>query len=306
MPNHVIRDRIWKSRKLAKCSSQAAMAYPWIYLVADEWGRFEYRPHMIHGEVFAPRSEYSPEDMPSVADVASWLTEYDRQGLLVRYHLNGDLAYWTNFYGRAIKDRRPSQYPDPEQFTSGRGEFGSGRGQNRSEVVADSNPKIGTPQVLEPSQFKSGRIEQEQEQEQEQRITTPLPPAGAGDSEMVRQVFDCWQSVMGHADAKLLTKRRRLVMARLREGYTVAQLCDAVAGCKASTFHMGQNDTGTVYDDLTLICRSGEKVEMFISKLSQSTALVAVSGGRSLSVKPSSGERTGDAIRNFVRRRSGM
>lgn len=41
------------------------------------------------------------------------------------------------------------------------------------------------------------------------------------------------------------------------------QLLEAVDGCRGSMFHMGQNDKHAIYDDLELICRSGEKVESF-------------------------------------------
>jgi hypothetical protein len=116
MGNHVIRDRIWASKKLGRCSREAAMAYPAIFLVADEWGRFEYRPHLIWSQVFGPRMDFAPADTPTSADVARWLSEYEQCGLLERYHLDGDLAHWTGFSGRPESKRRKSHYPDPQQF----------------------------------------------------------------------------------------------------------------------------------------------------------------------------------------------
>lgn len=110
MSHHVIRDRIWDSKKLARCSRDAALAYPWVYLVADAWGRFEYNPRRIWTKVFGNREDVTFDD------VARWLTEYESVGLLFRYHLEGDLAVWMGFYGRATKKRQPSQYPDPEPF----------------------------------------------------------------------------------------------------------------------------------------------------------------------------------------------
>ena len=83
MPNHVIRDRIWASTKLAQCSLAAALAYPWIFLVADDHGRFEYRPRLIWGQVFGAREDIK------VRDVEKWLSEYEKVGLLLRYHING-------------------------------------------------------------------------------------------------------------------------------------------------------------------------------------------------------------------------
>lgn len=85
-----------------------------------------------------------------------------------------------------------------------------------------------------------------------------------------QSVFDHWRATMGHPDAKPTAKRVQAVNARLAEGYSVADLCAAVDGCKASPFYQGQNDRHEVYDDLELICRNGEKVEKF----------KAVAGGR--------------------------
>lgn len=69
---------------------------------------------------------------------------------------------------------------------------------------------------------------------------------------------------MGHSRAKLTKGRRTKITARLGEGYTAEQIKQAIDGCKASKYHMGRNDDGTIYDDLTLICRNGEKLENFI------------------------------------------
>jgi uncharacterized protein YdaU (DUF1376 family) len=80
----------------------------------------------------------------------------------------------------------------------------------------------------------------------------------------VQAVFSHWCRVLDHGTAKLSPKRSRLIRARLKEGYTVEQLSAAIDGCRASPFHMGQNETGTRYDDLALICRDAEHVEQFV------------------------------------------
>lgn len=84
------------------------MAYPWIFLVADDHGRFEYKPRMVWKHAFAYRQDVTVED------VAKWMDEYWREGLLVRYHIDGELAYWYKFRGRKPSERRPSEYADPK------------------------------------------------------------------------------------------------------------------------------------------------------------------------------------------------
>lgn len=226
MGNHVIRDRLWESKKLRRCSREAALAYPWIFLVADDWGRFEYDPRRIWSKVFGSREDVSQ------AEVAAWLGEYEREKLLRRYQADGEeYAEWTNFHGRPPTQRRPASYPVPPK-----------------EDQSKPTDRVGG--VYQDKEYRD-RAEQS-------RNTPPTPPPGG-----VRDVFDHWRSVMGHDDAKLTEKRERLVRARLKH-YTVEQLKAAIDGCKATPFNMGANRDGQVYDDLALICRDGEHVERYM------------------------------------------
>lgn len=241
MGNHVIRDRLWESKKLRRCSREASLAYPWIFLVADDWGRFEYDPRRIWSKVFGSREDVT------LAEVASWLVEYERQKLLRRYQSDGEeYAEWTNFQGRPPTQRRPTDYPVPP-------------------AEDKSNP---TGSLDEDYQDKEYRAELEQS-----RDTPPTPPGG------VRDVFDHWRQVMGHTDAKLTEKRERLVRARLRH-YTVEQLKAAIDGCKATPFNMGANRDGTVYDELALICRDGEHVERYMRNARNGTTALALPPAR--------------------------
>lgn len=80
----------------------------------------------------------------------------------------------------------------------------------------------------------------------------------------VSTIFEYWAKVMGkNGRAKLTKDRQSCIVARLKESYTVAHIMQAIDGCKRSEFHMGKNDKATVYDDLTLICRSGSHIEKF-------------------------------------------
>jgi len=84
-----------------------------------------------------------------------------------------------------------------------------------------------------------------------------------------RAVFDHWVSVMGKNKATKFpstSKRYRAVIARLKEGYTVKQLCLAVDGCRRTPHNMGQNDRNQKFNDLELICRSVENVERFMER----------------------------------------
>jgi hypothetical protein len=97
----------------------------------------------------------------------------------------------------------------------------------------------------------------------------------------IAEIFDHWQQVMKKPQARLIRDRSRAIAGRLREGYSVAEIKSAIDGCRISPFHMGENDAGNVYNDLTLICRNGAKLEQFIGFLDK------------MPRKPSYGNRVG-------------
>jgi hypothetical protein len=72
---------------------------------------------------------------------------------------------------------------------------------------------------------------------------------------------------MVHPRAKLDSTRRSKIAARLKDGYTVAELKAAVDGCAQSVWHMGENPSNKKFDDISLICRDASKVESFIAGL---------------------------------------
>jgi len=125
-----------------------------------------------------------------------------------------------------------------------------------------------------PALIIDKRIRGQEEEWEGEDIPEPQPdekparaPAigGALDREpAVKAVFEYWRARTGHADAKLTREREMKIRGRLAEGYTVEQLKAAVEGCRGSPFHQGDNERGHRYDDITLICRSGSKVEQFI------------------------------------------
>lgn len=95
------------------------------------------------------------------------------------------------------------------------------------------------------------------------------------ESESVKEVFAYWQSRLDHPGAKLTAERKRKIVNRLEDGYTLEQIKTAIDGCASSPFHRGDNDRHQRYDDIELICRNGTKLESFIQMtvpISTSTA----------------------------------
>lgn len=71
---------------------------------------------------------------------------------------------------------------------------------------------------------------------------------------------------------KFAPKRRRKIQARLKEGYTLENIIQAICGCSGSAWNMGDNDQHKKFDDLELICRDGVKLEGFMGMATQEAA----------------------------------
>ena len=123
------------------------------------------------------------------------------------------------------------------------------------------------------------------------RTQTEIPGIGAAraamTAEMVRRsavgrLFAFWQDRCDHKQAKLTPDRTRCIIARLKEGYTETEIRKAIEGAGVAAF---VNDDGQKYDDLTLICRNGSKLESFIARGVTATGAIVVELTASSSVE---------------------
>jgi hypothetical protein len=117
----------------------------------------------------------------------------------------------------------------------------------------------GKKEVVTSQKRHSDALDTDTESDKKQNIKTIVSPSGE-----THEVFDYWKTFHNHPQAKLDDKRSRAIKARLKDGYSVGELCKAIEGCKYSEYHQGKNDSGTVYDDIELICRNATNVDKFI------------------------------------------
>lgn len=113
----------------------------------------------------------------------------------------------------------------------------------------------GTPPKVPRQDNKTEDIRQETKDKREEETQS----AGAD----VARVFAHWQQITGHTRSKLDSKRSGKVKTALK-AFTADQLCHAIDGWQFSSFHRGQNEDGTVYDNLSLILRDSEQIEKFM------------------------------------------
>jgi len=136
---------------------------------------------------------------------------------------------------------------------------GGVRGESRGNK--DSNKDIDTKTEEPPLSATADR---------EQLVLTPVDSTQPSPAQ---QVFAHWCAVMKKRGTAVFdAKRRRAVEARLKDGYSVADLCRAIDGCALTPHNMGKNDNGQRYDDLELICRDAAHVDRFVANARQPPA----------------------------------
>lgn len=121
--------------------------------------------------------------------------------------------------------------------------------------------KLAPPERAQPETGKGASSDSERAQTSapEPSIEEPSENQNKQQGE-VEQLFGLWQQETNRPNAKLTDGRRRALEARLRD-YPAELIARAIRNVARSPFHQGKNDTGRRHDDLTLICRNGEKLE---------------------------------------------
>lgn len=80
----------------------------------------------------------------------------------------------------------------------------------------------------------------------------------------IDDIFQYWQTIMDHPNARLDEKRRKLIRNALKTGYAVNDLKTAILGCSYTPHNMGDNDRGQRYDGLHVIFKNADQIDRFI------------------------------------------
>jgi uncharacterized protein YdaU (DUF1376 family) len=190
--------------------------------------------------------------------------EWDRCWPLVK-------PFWREVDGKLVNDTQLGVYSECKRQQDARSDKARKAALAKHKHCTSSARGVLAVCPPSPSPSPSPSPLQEQRTEKE--------PKASKDAE---SVFLYWQQQTHKPSAKFTPGRKRKVQARLKEGYSVEQLKNAIDGCLASEFHQGKNDSGMVLDDLTLICRDGEHVERFWQDISRKRPNMASTGLRDL------------------------
>ena len=153
-------------------------------------------------------------------------------------------------YPKGYAERYPKGYAEryPKGYAERYGESGSGSGSGTGSPVrceVGTSPVLTLPGVEEPSVVPK---------------TDERPALTA----QARDVFGYWKVKLSPG-AKETPARLRAIEARLREGYSVAQLRTVVDRTLEDDHRMGRKDGGKKYIGIDLLYRSADKVDAFSS-----------------------------------------
>jgi hypothetical protein len=138
------------------------------------------------------------------------------------------------------------------------------RQQTVSEPSADHQESVSEPSA-DRQQTVSLTVNREQNSNTSSLRSDVVEPGrlDVPQAAQIAEVFAYWQDKCNHPQAKLKADRKRKVLARLREGYTVDEIKLGVDGAAQAPF-VAEN--GRRFDDLELICRNSTKLEGFMER----------------------------------------
>lgn len=148
---------------------------------------------------------------------------------------------------------------------------------SQSPVMSLQDPVAHVQDAAMPMQSpvlqSSASLEMEMEREREREVEVEKEMEGKWNNQHPHRrtvpdpvvlIFEHWQRVMDHPKAVLDKQRRRCIQSALNQGYSVADVCQAVTGCSLTPHNRGHNDRGERYDGLQLILRSADQIDRFM------------------------------------------
>lgn len=162
---------------------------------------------------------------------------------------------WSNDSTRRISENQATSNNFPkEQFSDS--EIIPKESQNNSAGIPLENALKGTEHNIREHNINNNK--------------NICPPSGEPEpaknqnfKNEIQEIFEFWKTTLAKSGQTLLSdKRKAKIHARLKEGYAVEQIKQAIIGCSKSAYHVENKHT-----DIELICRDAGKLDRFIEML---------------------------------------
>jgi len=233
-----IKPEFWSDEKLATVSESSLLVAIGLLNLADDEGYFNANPKLIDAFIFPLRE--------SSLNTHGAITELSSIGYIDVYKCvknEKDIGLIKNFANHQVISRPTASKLAP--------------------IVDFNNHSLNTHGVIMEDSLTE-RKGKEQGKEGERKGMEVESVKKNLHVESSQDIFKYWAQVMGKSDnVKFTSERKKSVIARLKSGYSPREISLAIDNCARSEWHMGKNDEGKIWDDLTLICRNDTKLEEF-------------------------------------------
>lgn len=262
-----IKPGYFKNPDLAECQPLARILFAGCWCWADRDGRLEWRPKLLKVEIL-------PYDD---CDVDELVAELVGRGFVRRYSVDGreyaDIPRFSvhqNPHKKELAKDLPG-FSENAQCLHGANtglacEQHSTSPADSLLLIPDSLSSEGEPSGVGVSPQGNGFLSKEFEAESQCASGRGAKPKSvATKAELAAAVKAVVAHYAGyHPKARPGDSDRKLIAARLAEGYSADDLKAAIDGCHRSPHHCGENASGTKYQSLALIVRDAGHVAQFI------------------------------------------
>ncbi len=248
-----IKPAFFNNDELAEIEPIGRLLFIGLWTICDYKGNLEYRPKKIKASIL-PYDNCNVDELSINLEQSGFIQSYSNNGIT---YIN--IVNFTK-HQNPHKNERDKGSDVPCFNDEGSQLFDLKSSRIKSDNIAINPDNNGTNHadsfILIPDSLSL--------------IPEPLN-APDKSAECLIRIFNHWVGSMNKSSAtKFTAGRKKAIKARLKEGYSEKYIIIAITSCANSPYHMGKNDSGTVYDDLTLICRNGEKLEGFVNNKDRS------------------------------------
>ena len=234
-----IKPEFFTSESVCAVSPLARLLFVGLWCEADREGRMTWKPRTY-------KIRYLPVDQADIEELSSELIAED---MIRLYEIEGEVfCFIPGFTRHQVINNRETKSALPEFDENSRVHHASTRVKAEGRKEGKGKERKG-----------------KERKEHKTLVQTPPEPKPDSVLSQVTEIFHFWCDTMkkNRAQNKITPKRDKAIRARLKEGYTVEDIKLAITGCSKDAFSMGQNDRGKPFNDIELICRTGEKLEGF-------------------------------------------
>lgn len=250
-----IKPEFWVSEQIIACSLQTRLLFIGMWNFSDDNGVHPCSYVRLKAQIF-------PGDNYAVEEIKKWVRELIQNGLIKEYAMQNK-SYWiiTGWKNHQRIDKPTYRYPLPKS------ELHDHSMTTIREVEEQSSNILGRIANSSATEWKG--IEGNGEDINIDAVN-PTVSSSQLNSSASNEIFDYWKTIMNHPHAKLDNKRKRVITNALKLGYSQSNLKQAINGCANTPYNMGKNNSGQIYDDISLILRDADHIERFMNNANTS------------------------------------